>query len=40
MNTYLVKATFKNVALMGATYDLFKVVAEGTLNDEFDDSKL
>ena len=24
MNTYLVTATFKNVALMGAAYDLFK----------------
>ena len=23
MNTYLVTATFKNVALMGAAYDLF-----------------
>ena len=34
MNTYLVTATFKNVALMGAAYDLFlKVIEEGTLND-------
>ena len=37
MNTYLVTATFKNVALMGAAYDLFlKVIEEGTLNDEFE----
>ena len=36
MNTYLVTATFKNVALMGAAYDLFlKVFEDGTLNDEF-----
>ena len=35
MNTYFVTATFKNVALMGAAYDLFlKVVEEGTLNDD------
>ena len=37
MNTYLVTATFKNVALMGAAYDLFlKVIEDGTLNDEFE----
>ena len=35
MNTYLVTATFKNVALMGAAYDLFlKVIEDKTLNDE------
>ena len=37
MNTYLVTATFKNVALMGAAYDLFlKVIEAGTLNDDFE----
>ena len=37
MNTYLVTATFKNVSLMGAAYDLFlKVIEDGTLNDEFE----
>ena len=41
MNTYLVTATFKNVALMGAAYDLFlKVIEDGTLNDEFDGFKV
>ena len=41
MNTYLVTATFKNVALMGAAYDLFlKVIGEGTLNDEFEGFKV
>ena len=36
MNTYLVTATFKNVSLMGAAYDLFlKVIQDETLNDEF-----
>ena len=41
MNTYLVTATFKNVALMGAAYDLFlKVTEEGTLNDEFEGFKV
>ena len=41
MNTYLVTATFKNVALMGAAYDLFlKVVEDGTLNDEFEGFKV
>ena len=40
MNTYLVTATFKNVSLMGAAYDLFwKVIEEGTLNDEFEGFK-
>ena len=40
MNTYLVTATFKNVALMGAAYDLFlKVIEDGTLNDEFEGFK-
>ena len=41
MNTYLVTATFKNVALMGAAYDLFlKVIEDGTLNDEFEGFKV
>ena len=41
MNTYFVTATFKNVALMGAAYDLFlKVVEDGTLNDEFEGFKV
>ena len=41
MNTYLVTATFKNVALMGAAYDLFlKVFEDGTLNDEFEGFKV
>ncbi len=41
MNTYLVTATFKNAALMGATYDLFlKVIEEGTSNDEFEGFKV
>ena len=41
MNTYLVTATFKNVALMGAAYDLFlKVIEEGNLNDEFEGFKV
>ena len=41
MNTYLVTATFKNVALMGAAYDLFlKAIKEDTLNDEFEGFKI
>ena len=41
MNTYLVTATFKNVALMGAAYDLFlKVIEDKTLNDEFEGFKV
>ena len=41
MNTYFVTATFKNVALMGAAYDLFlKVIEDGTLNDEFEGFKV
>ena len=41
MNTYLVTATFKNVALMGAAYDLFlKVIEEKTLKDEFEGFKV
>ena len=41
MNTYLVTATFKNVALMGAAYDLYlKVIEDGTLNDEFEGFKV
>ncbi len=41
MNTYLVTATFKNVALMGAAYDLFlQIIEEGTLNDEFEGFKV
>ena len=41
MNTYLVTATFKNVALMGAAYDLFlKVFEDGTLNDAFEGFKV
>ena len=40
MNTYFVTATFKNVALMSAAYDLLKVVEDGTLNDEFEGFKV
>ena len=40
MNTYLVTATFKNVALMGAAYDSLKVIEDGTLNDEFEGFKV
>ena len=41
MNTYLVTATFKNVALMGAAYDQFlKVIEDRTLNDEFEGFKV
>ena len=41
MNAYLVTGTFKNVALMGAAYDLFlKIIQEGNLNDEFEGFKV
>ena len=41
MNTYLVTATFKNVALMGAAYDLFlNVIEDGTLNNAFEGFKV
>ena len=41
MNTYLVTATFKNVVLMDAVYNLFlKVIEDGTLNDEFEGFKV